>query len=192
MEPGTTEKTKPESERMLIQTSYETSTSSDDSRSPSSSTKKTLLLHGDGQPLLPHENEEPAVGRNEHEASSLGIIPSEEDEDEQLESLVDSDEEEEDDDPTTTTTTTTTHGCWLGNEDQMADLVLILRWAHAYRVSIEGAGRMLKMQPEIVNRAAEVHAQQSTSSGCDRDAREAGVAPSTRPVIKHWVRLGPL
>lgn len=170
MGPGTTE-TKPESERVLIQSSQEAPTSSDDSRSPS---PKKTLLHRDGQPSP--VNGEKGAGQNEHE--SLGT-PSE-DEDEQLLSMDESLDSDEDIPP---------HG-WLGNEDQMADLVLVLRWAQAYRVSIEGAGRMLKMQPEIVDRAAAVHAQ--STSGSAPNARAGVVFRSPRPVIRHWVRLGPL
>lgn len=168
MGPGTTE-TKSESEHVLIQPSQEASISSDDSRSPS---PKKTLLHRDEQP--PPANGEKGAGQNEHEPLRS---PSE---DEQLLSMDESLDSDEN---------IPTHG-WLGNEDQMADLVLVLRWAQAYRVSIEGAGRMLKMQPEIVNRAAAVHAQ--STSGSDPNARAGVVFRPPRPVIRHWVRLGPL
>lgn len=170
MEPGTIE-TKPKSERVLIQPTREPSAYSHESRL---SCPKTSL-HRDGQEPL--ANRERAAGRNKHEP--LKCSSKDEDEDEQLsiDESLESDEE------------TPTDG-WLGNEDQMADLVLVLRWAQAYRVSVEGAGRMLRMKPEIVNRAVEVHAQ-STSEG-DPNAREGVVGRRTRPVIKHWVRLGPL
>lgn len=161
VEPGTTE-TKPESERGFIQPSQETSMNSDDSRSPS----PKRLLHREGQPRP--ANREQAAHRNEHEPLEGP------DEHEQL-NIVESLESDED---------VPTLG-WLRNEDQMADLVLVLRWAQAYRVTIEGAGRMLKMQPEIVNRAVEDYSR-------DPNAREGGVRHSTRPVIKNWVRLGPL
>lgn len=162
MEPGTIE-TKAESERVFIQPTQKPSTYSDDSRLPSPKT----LPHREGQEPL--ANRERAAGRKEHER--MKCPSKDEDEDEQ------SDKD------------TPTHG-WLGNEDQQADLVLLLRWAQAYRVSIEGAGRMLKMKPEIVNRAVAVHAE--SISDCDPNARGGGVGRPTRPVIKHWVRLGPL
>lgn len=169
MEPGTTE-FKPESERVFIQPSQADSTSSDDSGSQSDKT----LLHRDKQPLS--ANGEPAAGRNENEPMGSSIS---EDDGDQL-SIAESHDLVDD---------ISTHG-WVGNEDQMADLILLLRWAQAYRVTIEEAGRMLKMQPEIVSRAAVVHAQ--SASGCGPHAGEWGVGRSTRPVIKHWMRLGPL
>lgn len=170
MGPGTTE-TKSESEHVLIQPSQEASISSDDSRSPS---PKKTLLHRDEQP--PPANGEKGAGQDEHEP----LRSPSEDEDEQLLSMDESLDSDQN---------IPTHG-WLGNEDQMADLILVLRWAQAYRVSIEGAGRMLKMQPEIVNRAAAVHAQ--STSGSDPNARARVVFRPPRPVIRHWVRLGPL
>lgn len=72
---------------------------------------------------------------------------------------------------------------WLGNGDQKADLVLVLRWARAYRVSIEGAGRMLKKGPEIVNRALKVHANPKA---------EEALLRRSKPVIKNWWMLGPI
>lgn len=170
MEPVTTE-IKPESGRVFIQPTQKPSTKSDDPKLPSPKT----LIHREGQESL--ANKERATGRKEHEP--LNCSSKEEDKEEQL--SMDEPVESDDEIPT--------HG-WLGNEDQMADLVLVLRWAQAYRVSIEGAGRMLNMKPEIVNRAVMVHAQ--STSDCDPNAREAGVGHRTRPVIKHWVRLGPL
>lgn len=67
---------------------------------------------------------------------------------------------------------------WVGDADQMHDLVLTLRWARAYRVSIQAAGIMLKMGPEIVNRALWV------------EATDQPIVLRVKPVIKHWLKLG--
>lgn len=72
---------------------------------------------------------------------------------------------------------------WLGNADQKADLVLVLRWARAYRVSIEVAGRMLNRAPEIVSRALRVHANPKV---------EEALLRRSKPVIKTWWKLGPI
>lgn len=63
---------------------------------------------------------------------------------------------------------------WLGNGDQTADLVLLLRWARSYRVSVQVAGRMLNMKPEIVNRAVMVRAQSTDPNAKEDVVVEAG------------------
>ena len=96
------------------------------------------------------------------------------DKDEQSRAFLDSDDElESDDEPSA-------QDGWVGDGDQMAALILTLRWARAYRVSIQVAGRMLKMGPEIVNRALWV------------EATDEPIVLRVRPVIRHWLKLGPL
>ncbi len=72
------------------------------------------------------------------------------------------------------------HDGWTGDGDQMEALVLLLRWARSYRLTIKQAGRMLKMGPEIVNRALWV------------EATGQPIVLRIKPVIKHWLKLGPL
>lgn len=168
MKPGTTE-TKSESERLFIQPAQKPSTNSDDSRLSS----PKILRHREREASI--ANREKVAGRKEHQPLKCPSFKDEgEDEHLSLNESLESDEE------------TPIQG-WLGNEDQVADLVLILRWAHAYRVSIEGAGRMLNMKPEIVDRALIVHAQ--PPSDRDPNLGEGAVVRRAKPVIKHWVRL---
>lgn len=184
MEPDTTE-IKPESERLLIQsTENSSSTGFGDSKLPF--LPKTLSLHrreGQGPPLA--ANRERAADGKKKMALKFPY-KEEEDKDEQFRMDYES-FESDDDEPLESDDENSTQDGWLGNGDQMADLVLVLRWARSYRVSIEVAGRMLKMSPEIVDRALKVHAQST-----DPSAQEEAVLLRTKPVIKNWWKLGPI
>lgn len=191
MEPDTTE-IKPESERLLIQsTENSSSTGFGDSKLPFPPRTSSLpRREGQGPPLA--ANRERAADGKKKMALKFPY-KEEEDKDEQFrmdygsfESDDDEPFESDDDEPLESDDEHSTQDGWVGHGDQTADLVFILRWARSYRVSIEVAGRMLKMSPEIVDRALKVHAQST-----DPSAQEE-VLLRTKPVVKNWWKLGPI
>lgn len=185
MEPDTTEMN-PESEPLLIQSTENSwSTGVDDSRLPFP--PKTSSLHrreGQGPPLAANR-ERAADGKEKMALKFPYKEEEEEDKDEQFKVDYGS-FESDDDEPLESDDENSTQDGWVGHGDQTADLVFILRWARSYRVSIEIAGRMLKMSPEIVDRALKLQAQST-----DPSAQEE-VLLRTKPVIKNWWKLGPL
>lgn len=186
MEPDTTG-IKPESESLLIQsTQNPLTTGFDDSKLPLA--PKALLPHrceGQGRPLGANMGGE----AGEKKGKVVVRFPykvKEEGKGEQFDRMKDESFEWDDDDEPLSDDEDYPQDGWVGNGDQIADLVLILRWARAYRVSVQIAGRMLNMKPEIVNKALEVKAKSAT----DPNGKEEALLLGTKPVIKNWWKLG--
>lgn len=187
-EPDTTE-IKPRSEPLLIQSTQNPSmTEFDDSKLPFA--PKTLIPHGcegQGRQWVPFgANMERAADAKKKMADKIPY-KHEEDMGGQFKMKDKSLESEDDDDEPLLDDEDYLQDGWVGNADQMADLVMILRWARAYRVSIEIAGRMLNMKPAIVNKALEVKAQST-----DPNSQEEAILLQNKPTIKNWWKLGPI
>lgn len=93
------------------------------------------------------------------------------------------DESDDDDEPLESDDENSTQDDWLGNADQIADLILVLRWSRSYRVSIEAAGKVLNKKPGIVKRALKIRAQPD---------KEEALLLENKPVIGKWWKLGPI
>ena len=189
MEPDTTE-IKPESEPLFTQSTQNPSmTGFDDSKLPS--TPKKLIPHrceGQGRQWIPFGASMERAADGKKKMADKSPYKYEEDMGEQfkMEDKSFESEDDDDDEPVSDDEDYLQDG-WVGNGDQMADLVMILRWARAYRVSIEIAGRMLNMKPEIVNKALEIK-ELST----DPNAEVEAILLQNKPIIKSWWKLGPI
>lgn len=190
MEPDKTE-IKPESGNLLIQSTQNPSTTGfDDSKL--SLAPKTLLPHRcerqgrQGRSL--GANMERAADEKKKTVVRFPYKVKEEEKGEQFYRMKDGPFESDDDDELLSDDEDYSQDSWIGNGDQMADLVLVLRWARAYRVSVEIAGNMLNMKPEIVKKALEVKAQSAT----DPNGEEEALLLRNKPVIKNWWKLGPI